>query len=68
MALALDKSNYKYHYEIYKSGVLYDCVQDSFMLCCAKQQIIKMWGITHYKNFTFKKVRISKEEWKKRYC
>ena len=59
---------YKYHYEIYKSGVLYDSVQDSFMLWVAKQWLIKYWGLEHYKNFSFKKKRISKEDWKARYC
>ena len=59
---------YKYHYEIYKSGVLYDCVQDSFALYCAKQWLIEFWGLERYKNFSFRKVRISKEDWKKRYC
>ena len=61
-------SEYKYHYEIYKSGVLYDCVQDTLMLHIAKQHLIEFWGIERFRNFTFKKVRISKEDWKKRYC
>lgn len=58
---------YKYHYEIYKNGVLYDTAQDQLMLCATKHYLIQYWGLQNYKNFTFKKVRISVEEWRKKY-
>lgn len=59
---------YKYHYEIYRNGVLYDTAQDTLMLHIMQQHLLEMWGVERYNNFSYKKKRISKEEWKERYC
>lgn len=59
---------YKYHYVIYKSGVLYDTAQDDLMLHIKMNTICEMWGVLRMPNFKAIKKRISKEEWKRRYC
>lgn len=62
---------YKYHYEIYKLNSylgrweLIDTAQDKFMLDCLKE---KYCALLPTNQLSYKKVRISKEEWKKRYC
>lgn len=59
---------YKYHYVIYQSGVVYDYAQDKFMLHTTMNWLLEKLGFERYKNYSFKKKRISKEEWKARYC
>ena len=63
------KKKYKYHYVFYMLNELYgnymeiDTAQDKFMLWCLEQKYFHSRHI-----ITIKKVRITKEEWKRRYC
>lgn len=59
---------YKYHWVVMRHGIVYDYAQDTFMLQAIKHWLLEHRGIENYNTFTFKKVRISKEEWKRRYC
>ena len=60
---------YKYHYVLYiydeflGTPRILDTAQDSFMLWALKQKYSTMRNL-----ITIKKQRISKDEWKRRYC
>ena len=62
---------YKYHYVIYKANSYFgyweeiDTAQDKFMLCCLKEKYCALFSQVQLR---WKKERISKEDWKRRYC
>jgi len=64
---------YKYHYVIYEKDALYgwaiqDTAQDLLMLKLMLNWLCQYHGITYHDKFKVEKKRISKDEWKARYC